>query len=161
MPEAIYTIEPVRLVADIEATAELFRAYASSLPIDLAYQDFESELASLPGRYGPPTGELLMARNGQGHPVGCVGLRQLDPTLCEMKRLYVSPQGRGLGLGKAFIAAIIEIATKLGYQEMRLDTLSTMDAAISLYQKAGFVEIPPYFETPLEDNIFMSRTLGV
>ena len=161
MAGANYTIAPVRTKADVEAAAELFRAYASSLGIDLAYQDFESELAALPGKYAPLTGELFLARDVQENALGCVGLRQLDPISCEMKRLYVSPQGRGLGLGKALIDATIEIAIQLGYREMRLDTLSTMTAAISLYRKAGFVEIPPYFETPLEGNIFMSRALGL
>ena len=153
-------IAPARTAADFEAVAELFRAYASSLGIDLAYQDFEAELASLPGKYAPPVGELLLARDAEGEPVGCVALRPFrDDGCCEMKRLYVAPRGRGMGLGKALMNAIVEEATRIGYREMRLDTLSTMAEAISLYQKGGFVAIPAYYDTPIENTVFMSRSL--
>lgn len=153
-------IAPARTASDLEAVAELFRAYASSLGIDLAYQDFEAELASLPGKYAPPSGELLLARDADGEPVGCVGLRPFgEDGCCEMKRLYVAPRGRGLGLGRALMNAIVEEATRIGYREMRLDTLSTMTEAISLYQKGGFVPIPAYYDTPIENTVFMARPL--
>jgi ribosomal protein S18 acetylase RimI-like enzyme len=160
MPDALFHIEPVRTAADLEAVAELFQAYASSLGIDLAYQDFAAELVSLPGKYAPPKGELLLARDVQGEPLGCVALRPILPEgCCEMKRLYVHPRGRGLGLGRALLNAIVAEATRIGYQEMRLDTLPTMDAAIALYRGEGFVPIPPYYDTPIEGTIFMARTL--
>lgn len=158
MPEAL-TIRPVQDAADLEAVVELFKAYVDSLGIDLGYQDFAAELASLPGKYAPPKGELLLARNDQGEPVGCVGLRPIDSRVCEMKRLYVDPRGRGLGLGKALMEAVLEAARQRGYVEIRLDTLPTMEAAIAMYRKAGFLEVAPYFDTPVEGNLFMARQL--
>jgi GNAT superfamily N-acetyltransferase len=160
MSELRFNIELVKTTADIEDIAVLFRAYAASLNIDLSYQAFGEELASLPGKYSPPQGALLLARNVQGEPVGCVGLRPIaHEGCCEMKRLYVAPGGRGVGLGKALLHAIIDQAIRLGYSEMRLDTLPTMDTAIALYRKTGFVCIPPYYDTPLEGTIFMALSL--
>jgi ribosomal protein S18 acetylase RimI-like enzyme len=161
MPEALFQIRPVRSAADLEAALQLFNAYASSLEVDLSYQDFATELATLPGKYAPPAGEILLARESQGEPLGCVGLRPIEPEgCCEMKRLYVSPKARGLGLGRALIDAIIEEAMRIGYNEMRLDTLPTMTEAISLYKQAGFVPIAPYYETPIASTIFFARPLA-
>lgn len=121
---AMFQIKPVRSVADLKATVRLFKAYASALGVDLGYQDFATELATLPGKYAPPAGELLLARDNHGEALGCVGLRPIKPDqCCEMKRLYVSPRVRGLGLGSALIDAIIGEAVRIGYIEMRLDTL--------------------------------------
>jgi ribosomal protein S18 acetylase RimI-like enzyme len=154
-------IEPVRSVADLEATVQLFNAYAASVGVDLGYQDFSTELATLPGKYATPAGELLLARDSRGKPLGCVGLRAIEPHgCCEMKRLYVSPEARGLGLGRALVAAIIEEAVRIGYSEMRLDTLPTMDAAISVYKQAGFATIEPYYETPIAGTLFFARPLA-
>jgi GNAT superfamily N-acetyltransferase len=126
MPDA-FQIRPVRTAADLEAAVRLFDAYASSFGIDLAFQGFAVESATLPGKYAAPAGELLLARDIQGEPLGCVGLRpMMSDGCCEMKRLYVSPRGRGLGLGRALIDAIIGEAVRIGYHEMRLDTLSSM-----------------------------------
>jgi len=162
MPAALFHIEPVRSVADLQATVQLFNAYASSLGIDLAYQDFATEVATLPGKYAVPTGELLLARANHGEPLGCVGLRPIEPDgCCEMKRLYVSPKARALGLGRALVAAIIGKAIQMGYREMRLDTLPTMTEAISLYKKAGFAPIDPYYETPIAGTLFLARPLTV
>jgi GNAT superfamily N-acetyltransferase len=98
----VFQIIPVRTAADLEATITLFRTYAASLDVDLAYQDFEGEMAAMPGKYTPRAGELLLARDADTRAVGCVGLRPLDASgCCEMKRLYVAPEGRGSGLGKA------------------------------------------------------------
>jgi len=163
MPEVAFHIRPVRSHDDLEAVVRLFEAYAASLPIDLAYQDFALELAGMPGKYAPPAGELLLARGMDGEPLGCVGLRPIGAAegCCEMKRLYVSPEGRGLGLGHALVAAIIREGSQIGYREMRLDTLPSMAQAISLYQKAGFVPIAPYYETPVEGTLFLARPLVV
>lgn len=159
MSTASFEISPARTADDLLVAAELFRAYAASLPIDLGYQSFEAELASLPGKYAPPAGEILLARN-DNQTLGCVALRPIEPEgCCEMKRLYVAPDGRGLGLGRALVRAIIDVATFQGYQEMRLDTLSSMHAALALYRSEGFAEIPAYYETPILDTVFMARRL--
>jgi GNAT superfamily N-acetyltransferase len=99
-----FRIMPVRTANDLASAVKLFRAYASSLDIDLSYQDFEAEMEAMPGKYAPPAGELLLARDPTGIPVGCVGLRHIEPQgCCEMKRLYVSPEGRGFGLGERLV----------------------------------------------------------
>ena len=160
MPDQAYHIAPARSAADLDAVVLLFRAYAASLAIDLAYQDFATELATLPGKYAAPAGELLLARDGHGEALGCVGLRPL-PTAghCEMKRLYVVPRGRALGIGRALVDAILAAAVRLGYREIRLDTLPDMVAALGLYRQAGFVPIAPYYDTPVAGTVFLGRTL--
>jgi ribosomal protein S18 acetylase RimI-like enzyme len=123
----------VRSAADLAATLELFMAYAAALGIDLGFQDFATELATLPGKYAAPAGELLLARDLHSEPLGCVGVRPIEPDgCCEMKRLYVSPKVRGMRLGSALVDAIVGEAVRIGYREMRLDTLPTMYAAIAL-----------------------------
>ena len=136
------------------------RAYAASLGIDLGFQGFEDELASLPGKYAPPTGALLLARSA-GKALGCVALRQLDADgRCEMKRLYVTPGGRGLGLGRRLAEAVIAEAQHLGYREMCLDTLRSMQRAIALYRSLGFVETGAYYATPIAGTAFLRLDLG-
>jgi ribosomal protein S18 acetylase RimI-like enzyme len=153
-------IAPATSAADLSAMAALMRAYAASIGIDLGYQDFDNELASLPGKYAPPTGALLLARNA-GTACGCVALRQLDDDgCCEMKRLYVTPEGRGLGLGRRLADTIVAEARRLGYREMRLDTLPTMQGAIALYRSLGFVETVPYYATPIQGTVFLRLGLG-
>jgi ribosomal protein S18 acetylase RimI-like enzyme len=161
MPESLSQITAVRSAADLDATTRLFEAYASSLAVDLSCQDFAAELATLPGKYAPPAGELLLARDLHGEPLGCVGLRPIAPDgCCEMKRLYVPPRGRGLGLGRALVDAVIGEAVRIGYREMRLDSLPTMVEAIALYREAGFEPIAPYYATPVEGTIFLGRRLA-
>ena len=160
LDKAMFSIEPVRFAVDLEATKSLFVAYVSWLGIDLTFQDFDAEMSAMPGKYAPPRGELFLARNADGDAVGCVGLRPIGREgYCEMKRLYVTPQGRGLGIGKALVDVALETAIHLEYVEMRLDTLPSMVGAISLYKKSGFVEIPPYYETPLTGTVFLARKL--
>jgi GNAT superfamily N-acetyltransferase len=161
MPEKSFRILPAKTAADIDAAAMLFRAYAASLPIDLAYQGFEAELAALPGKYAPPSGALLLARGAGGDALGCVALRRIEPEgCCEMKRLYVSPQGRGTGLGKALVDAVVREARRIGYLEVRLDTLGTMIEALALYRNAGFMPIEPYYDTPITGTVFLARRLN-
>ena len=149
MGDPVFHITHAASTADLAVVAELFRAYAAAIGVDLGYQDFETELATLPGKYAAPSGALLIARDDQGVPLGCVALRPMGTDgCCEMKRLYVSPAARGLGLGRALFSAIFAEADRLGYREIRLDTLPTMTEAIALYRKAGFEEIDPY-TTPL------------
>ena len=153
-------IRPVRSAEDLRATTTLFAAYAASLPIDLGYQDFAAELADLPGKYAPPGGELLLARGAGGATLGCVGLRAVAPEgCCEMKRLYVLPSARGLGLGRALTGAVIGEARRRGYLELRLDTLRTMSAAISLYERMGFRRIAPYYAPTPAGTVFMALEL--
>lgn len=144
---------------ELRATGRLFREYAASLELDLSYQGFEGEVAGLPGKYAPPFGEILLAMDASGEAVGCVALRPLSDGICEMKRLYVAPAGRGQGLGRRLVAAILDEARARGYREMRLDTLVTLETAIGLYREVGFVEIEPYFESSIEGNLFMGLRL--
>ena len=153
-----FAIVPVRSAGDLSSVKELFRDYAASLDVDLSYQNFDAEMDAMPGKYSPPAGELLLARDASGRPGGCVALRPLDiPGCCEMKRLYVAPVGRGVGLGKRLVQAAITAAERIGYREMRLDTLPTMIGAIALYDKLGFERIEPYYDTPVSGTVFMRR----
>lgn len=155
-----YHIAPVKTVADVAAIADLFRDYAASVDVDLAYQSFDAELAALPGKYEPPSGALLLARAPDGKPVGCVALRPMHSVgCCEIKRLYVSPAGRGLGLGRGLVEAIVKEARRIGYREMRLDTLPSMTDAIALYRKFGFATIAPYYDSPVPGTIYLGLTL--
>jgi ribosomal protein S18 acetylase RimI-like enzyme len=166
MPElaASIAITPVRSPEDLSSTIILFHAYAKSLGFDLAFQNFDVEMANMPGKYSPPNGGLLLARNDAGLAIGCVALRPLPSTakagkVCEMKRLYVSPEGRGAGVGKGLAEAIIKEAEDLGYEEMRLDTLPSMTAALTMYRNFGFENIPAYYDTPLAGTHFLSLRL--
>lgn len=155
-----FTIAPACAPADLAAVAELFRAYAASLPVDLGYQDFDLELAALPGKYAPPAGVLLLARDGAGAPLGCVALRPLAADgACEMKRLYVDPAARGSGLGRRLARRIVEAARGLGYRELRLDTLPSMSAALTLYVELGFVETAPYYAPTPDGTVFLALDL--
>ena len=155
-----FTIAPAVGDDDLTAAATLFRSYAASLPINLGYQDFETELAALPGRYAPPKGALFLARGRAGEALGCVALRPFEGNvICEMKRLYVTPNGRGTGIGKALAELIIAEAARLGYREMRLDTLPSMQAAVALYTGLGFRPLPAYYATPIADTLFFSKIL--
>ena len=157
---AALDIAPVRTAADLAATAELFAGYAASLPVDQDYQDFDGELAALPGQYAPPAGELFLARDADGAPLGCVGLRPLpDDGCCEMKRLFLLPAARGLGLGRALTESVVAHARTLGYRELRLDTLASMAAAQALYGSMGFERIAPYYAPTPPGTVFMALML--
>lgn len=159
MPHS-YHIKIALTEEDIRTAAILFEEYAASLPFDLDYQDFEAEVAGLPGKYTAPDGALLIAEDVGGVPLGCVALRSLvDEGCCEMKRLYLLPAARGIGLGRALTAALIEEARRLGYQRLCLDTLPTMTAAIALYEQMGFERIDPYYGPTPAGTVFMALTL--
>jgi ribosomal protein S18 acetylase RimI-like enzyme len=136
----------------------LFEEYAASLGVDLCFQGFEKELAGLPGGYAPPQGRLLLALQ-DGQTAGCVALRALDPGVCEMKRLYVRPDFRSHGIGRALVDRIIQEARQTGYRHMRLDTLPSMAAALVLYRQLGFREIAPYYQNPVEGAVFLELQL--
>lgn len=152
-------IRPATSPHDLARARELFAEYASSLPFDLSFQDFERELAELPGAYAPPSGALLLAVEA-GEAAGCVALRALGPDVCEMKRLYVRPAHRGSGLGRRLVEEILREGRARGYARMRLDTVPGMDAAIALYRACGFREIPPYRPNPVPGALFLESDLG-
>ena len=139
----------------------LLRAYEAGIGVSLCFQGFETELAALPGKYAPPDGALVMARNEAGALVGTVALRGLDRAqgICEMKRLYVAPAGRGQGLGRKLAEGVIAEARLLGYRAMRLDTLPTMREAQRLYEVLGFFEIANYNGNPIAGTRFLEKDL--
>jgi putative acetyltransferase len=153
------TIDEADSPDDIEQVRRLFLAYADWLEVDLCFQGFEGELAELPGCYARPAGHLLLARVA-GEAVGCVGLRPLEPGICEMKRLWVEPGFGGHGIGRALAEAVIEAARGVGYERMRLDTIpARMPAAQHLYGSLGFREIPPYYDNPLAGVVMLELEL--
>lgn len=159
MPAA-FSIHSVRTADDLAAVVALFEDYVAGLTVDLGYQDFSGELAGLPGKYAPPKGELLLARDAEGRPLGCAGLRPIPPDgRCEMKRLYLLPAARGLGLGKAMTEAVIRAARALGYDELRLDTLPSMTTAMALYDAMGFERTGPYYAPTPDGTVFMRLKL--
>jgi ribosomal protein S18 acetylase RimI-like enzyme len=145
-----------------EATRAIFREYAAGLGVDLCFQNFEAELAALPGEYGAPRGALLLA-TVNGELAGCGACRALPDVdyanACEMKRLYVRPGFRGLGLGRILAQALMDHAMRAGYSVMLLDTLDDMEAARSLYVALGFEEIPPYYYNPIPGAHYLKAQL--
>jgi len=142
----------------LEAAKGLLEEYADSLGFDLCFQDFDEELANLPGDYGPPKGRLLLAMH-EDQVAGCVGLREIADSICEMKRLYVRPASRRCGIGRALAEAVIAKAREIGYAAMRLDTAPSMAEAKSLYTALGFKEISPYRNNPIEGAEFLELQL--
>jgi len=144
--------------SDIETARVLFVEYQESLGISLCFQNFDAEVASLPGAYAPPEGRLLLAFAGD-EPAGCVALRKLEDGIGEMKRLWVRPAFRGLRLGRRLAEAVLSEARVAGYGAVRLDTLPAMREAQALYVSLGFVDIPPYNDHPIEGTRFMEARL--
>jgi GNAT superfamily N-acetyltransferase len=153
-----FTIAPARSTTEMISAAALFRAYAATLPVDLAPQGFSQELDSLPGIYGPPGGELLLAKRGD-HVLGCVALKPLASGAAEIKRLFVRPRARKGGVGKTLVEAALMAAKQLGYGEVKLDTLPEMTAAIALYKSFGFAPIPPYGSHPYPGLVTLGKHL--
>ena len=152
-------VSQAQTAEQIEQARQLFHEYQAWLQISLCFQNFEAELAKLPGDYAPPDGRLLLACEGS-ELAGCVALRKIDDSTCEMKRLFLREEFRGRGLGRELIQAIIEEARQTGYKRMRLDTLPPkMNEAIALYQACGFKKIAPYYVNPVPGAMFMELEL--
>ena len=147
----------------LEATRDIFREYAQGLGVDLCFQNFEAELATMPGEYVPPQGALLLALV-DGEVAGCGALRPLPGSdyanACEMKRLYVRPAFRQFGLGRMLAQALLDRGLQAGYSAMLLDTLDEMEAARGLYASLGFEEIAPYYFNPIPGAHYLKATLG-
>jgi len=152
----IYT---ARLPDEITVIKDLLQEYAESLNFDLDFQYFSQELETLPGKYAPPLGSLLVAKEN-GETVGCVAVRPLGEGVCEMKRLYVKPAHRDKRLGRDLALAIIEEAKRLGYKTMRLDTVVEMKEASALYRALGFQQIEPYCYNPLPGATYFELKLA-
>jgi ribosomal protein S18 acetylase RimI-like enzyme len=157
------TLSTPQSTLELEILRGLFREYARSLGIDLGFQNFEQELHELPGEYGAPRGALLLAWV-DGQAAGCCALRPLDTAdyanACEMKRLYVRPAFRKLGLGRQLSEAVLDAARVQGYDHVLLDTLDDMEAARALYEDLGFVDIPPYYHNPIAGAHYLLATLS-
>lgn len=156
---ARFAIEEAREASALRACRELFVEYQRELGVSLCFQGFERELDGLPGDYAPPRGALWIATVGP-RPAGCVALRDLGGGDAEMKRLYVRPEGRGMGLGRALAEAAVERARALGYRGVKLDTLPWLAAALRMYARMGFVETAPYNDNPLAGVRFLALDLS-
>ncbi len=157
MKKTLYKLSPDDTTA-LDQVRRFFRTYAAWLGVDLCFQGFDEELASLPGAYSPPGGCLFYAEL-DGQPAGCVGIRPFSTGLCEMKRLYVDPSLRGYGIGRDLTLAAIRMAKECGYRKLLLDTLPSMRFAVKLYREMGFKETPAYYQTPLEGTMFLALDL--
>lgn len=162
-PDPAIELAPADTPQHLEAVRALFVEYAASLAVDLCFQNFEAELAALPGEYAAPGGALLLACV-DGEPAGCVALRacpESDHTnACEMKRLYVRRAFRRFGLGRMLTQRLMDLAAQSGYSCMLLDTLDDMEAARGLYATLGFEEIPPYYYNPIAGAHYLKAELG-
>ncbi len=151
-------IRPAQFPADGAAVLDIFTEYVISPSVSLDFQGNEAEFANLPGKYAQPAGAILLAWLG-GSLVGCVAMRPVDAAICEMKRLYVRPAGRGLGLGRRLAEAIVSVARDAGYAEIRLDVLAEFDKARALYAALGFRPAKPVAYNPVPGTEFLGLPL--
>ena len=151
-------IRPAEWPSDLETVRGLFREYVERVGVDLYFQEFETEVVTLPGKYSTPAGRLLVAWRGS-EPVGCVALRPLSVVTCEMKRLYVRPDARGVHLGRRLAESILREAREAGYRRICLDTLPTMAEAQKLYASLGFAPTEPYIFNPVPGTKFLALDL--
>ncbi len=144
---------------DFDTASLLFREYAEQLGIDLSFQNFDKEIQELRSQYIRPDGSLFIAWDREHNAMGCIAIRKLEESICELKRMYVKPTYRVLGIGQKLLAKTLETAKALGYQKMRLDTLASMEPALALYTKAGFYEIEAYRYNPVEGAKYFEISL--
>jgi ribosomal protein S18 acetylase RimI-like enzyme len=154
----MHTLRPAVFPADLEVVRTLFEEYAASLGVDLGFQQFDEELAGLPGKYSPPGGCILLAWQGD-EPVGCIAVRPWSGADCEMKRLYIRPGYRSGGLGRRLVEEILAWSRRAGYSRILLDTLPSMGAAQRLYRDLGFEEIEPYRMNPVAGTKYFALSL--
>jgi putative acetyltransferase len=145
-------------IRELEQVREIFIEYAEFLKVDLCFQNFEEELQTLHEVYSPPKGCIILANDNE-QIIGCVALKPIEESVCEMKRLYVRPIGRGKRLGRLLVEELIGFAKKSGYKTMKLDTLTTLTEAVELYRSMGFVETKPYVYNPLNEVLYFELTL--
>lgn len=151
-------IQAIHEAADFVCARALFREYAASLDIDLCFQNFERELDSLEQQYAPPQGALFLARVGT-EAVGCAAVRRFEEGVAELKRMYVQPAFRGQGISRQLLDTALDTARHLGYRQIRLDSLPSMQTAIALYRSAGFTEIPAYRSNPVAGTVYLEKNL--
>jgi ribosomal protein S18 acetylase RimI-like enzyme len=148
----------IKTAKHLDEIRQLFREYENYLGVDLCFQGFEDELARLPGEYASPKGSLLLAVDGK-NTAGCVAVRKYNGDVCEMKRLYLRPKYRGVGLGRKLAEKIIKEAERIGYSSIRLDTLKKLKEAMGLYESLGFKRVDPYYDNPLPGVIYWELQL--
>jgi GNAT superfamily N-acetyltransferase len=151
-------IEILPAYEHLDMVRDMFTEYVTMLGVDLSFQNYADEFANLPGKYAPPEGGLFLA-HCDGQPAGCVGLRKFADTICEMKRLYVRPEYRGLKIGFALVEKVILAGKDAGYNTMVLDTLASLDTSRKLYYRMGFIEIPPYYHNPYPGVVYLQKEL--
>ncbi len=154
-----FSIREARSATDISVVRRLFREYANSLSISLCFQNFEEELATLPGFYGRPSGRLYLVKH-DGKAIACIGFRPVEPHVCELKRLYVKPPFRQFGLGRQLSQLCLREAAHLGYKKMVLDTLKSMLPARRLYRELGFKPVKAYYHNPFPDVVYLEKNLS-
>ena len=154
MSQPVVTLAAAHEGRLLDDARRLMEEYAESLPFDLGFQDFETEVATLPGSYAPPAGRLLVARR-ENDSVGCIALRPLAADVAELKRLWVRPEARGAGAGRLLVGEALQQARSAGYARVRLDTAPGMESAQALYRSFGFIAIPPYRPNPVPGATFL------
>ncbi|QHT65564.1 GNAT family N-acetyltransferase [Rhodocytophaga rosea] len=152
-------IKEVQTENEYLVAADLFKEYASQLGVDLSFQNFNKEIENISQEYARPYGALFIAYTDDKIPMGCFGIRKLENSICELKRMYLRTEARGLGLGRQLLRKAINVGKELGYAKMRLDTLPTMLSAIHLYTNEGFYEIAPYRFNPITGTKYMEVNL--
>ena len=159
MPDPGIILVEAKAKDDFNEASILFREYESGLGIDLGFQNFREELETISIQYGKPNGVLILAKSTELKIIGCAGVRRYEGSICELKRMYIKPEARGLGLGKILLRKSVEIATELGYSKMRLDILPDMKKAIKMYEREQFHEIEAYRYNPVKGARYYEKDL--